>query len=277
MSDAGMDILMITHKRPGYTRLALGRLLDSCDETMRVWVWQNGRDERTISVVESFASHPRFHTFEISTENLKLNVPTNWFWTRAQGRYVSKVDDDCLVPPNWGQTLREAHESSPELGVVSGWVYPEEDYFPELAEKKIRTLSGGQKVMQNCWVGGSGYVMKRSLIERYGPLRRKDSFTTYCIRLASKGLVNGWYFPFVYVEHMDDPRAPHTSLRSDSDLHENTPLTAIHRGTVNIGEWTASLRRNARYVQIAPVDPRYHSRWRRLLRRVFGPKDDRWP
>lgn len=33
------DVLMITYNRAEYTRRALARLLDTADETMRIWVW----------------------------------------------------------------------------------------------------------------------------------------------------------------------------------------------------------------------------------------------
>ena len=71
------DVLMITYKRPAFTRLSLARLLDSCDSAMRVWVWHNGDDAATIDVVRSFERHPRFHRLHVSPENVKLRAPTN--------------------------------------------------------------------------------------------------------------------------------------------------------------------------------------------------------
>ena len=46
--EQSIDILMITYNRPEYTRLSLERLLATCDESMRVWVWHNGTDEETL-------------------------------------------------------------------------------------------------------------------------------------------------------------------------------------------------------------------------------------
>ena len=103
-----IDILMITYNRPEYTGLSLERLLATCDESMRVWVWHNGTDEETLEIVQSFRDHPSFFKFHHSIENKKLNEPTNWLWTHAKGDFLSKVDDDCLHSGT-GRALRKGH------------------------------------------------------------------------------------------------------------------------------------------------------------------------
>lgn len=32
-----------------------------------------------------------------SPENVRLTEPANWFWKKADGGLISKVDDDCIV------------------------------------------------------------------------------------------------------------------------------------------------------------------------------------
>ena len=96
----GTDVLMITYNRPDYTRLALSELLARCDASMRVWVWHNGDDAETLALVRSFEDHPRFHRFHHSEQNVGLTAPTNWLLADATGAYLSKVDDDCVVPLN---------------------------------------------------------------------------------------------------------------------------------------------------------------------------------
>ena len=83
-----------------------------------------------------------------------------------------------------------------------------------------------------------------------------------------KGYVNGWVYPFMYQEHMDDPRAEHTSLLTDADLEQHLPLSAKKVGVRTIDEWTELLRRDALAVQTTPATKLYFSRPSRLLRRV---------
>jgi glycosyltransferase involved in cell wall biosynthesis len=262
------DVLMITYNRAAYTRLSLTSLLDRCDDDMRVWIWQNGSDPDTMAVVDDLRSHPGVFRYHHSLENQGLNAPTNWLWSEAEGEYLSKVDDDCIVPDDWGPRLRQAHREVPEFGVIGCWRFQEEDFIPELAEKKIRRFSGGHALLVNLWVEGSGYLMKRACLEANGLLRERQTFTEYCIALGIKGWCNGWLYPFLYQEHMDDPRALHTGLRTDADLQTFLPLSAARNRVATLSEWDAQLRRSARVVQEASPDPAYWKPWRRGLRRA---------
>jgi glycosyltransferase involved in cell wall biosynthesis len=257
-----IDILMITYNRPEYTRLSLTRLLETCDDSMRVWLWHNGTHEETLDFVHSFTEHPRVAHFHHSTTNERLRVPTNWLWEQAQGQYVSRVDDDCLVADGWAQKLREAHEDFSGFGVLGSWRYPDEDFLPELAERKIKEFPGGHRILQNFWVQGSGYLMKRRCIEEHGLLGEAESFSQYCMKLALADYVNGWYFPFIREEHMDDPRSPYTLLKTDADLVERLPLSARNMGAATLKQWTEQLRTSARRVQEASIDPRDYRGWR---------------
>jgi GT2 family glycosyltransferase len=264
---ATLDILMITWNRPRYTTLTLQRLLDTCDQGMRVWIWQNGLDGEMLNVLAGFRGHPCLYHVHINPENKGLREPTNWFWRHAEAPYLSKVDDDCLLPDGWARTLIAAHVESPRLGLLGCWRFYDEDFVPELAERKLRELPGGHRVMLNCWVQGSGYVMKREVVQQLGSLVSYESFTDYCVRAARAGWINGWYFPFIHEEHMDDPRSPYSQLRSDEDFRLNRPLSAVNDNVQSLEEWKNRVRWMARSVQAAPIDPRYHQGWRAKLRR----------
>ncbi len=266
--DGSIDVLMITYNRPAYTRLALTRLLETCDERTRVWLWQNGGDPATLEVVRSLAGHPRVHQFHHSEQNARLTEPTNWLFSGARGEFVSKVDDDCLMPFGWTETLRRAHADEPQFGVLGCWRFPDEDFRSDLALRKVKQFAGGHRVMLNCWVEGSGYLMKSRCIRELGLLSEGRSFTRYCIELARRGWTNGWYFPFLFQEHMDDPSSDHCELRCDADLIRNPPLMAQRWGVRTIGEWRNCFREEAIYLQRASPDPRAYQGWRKKLTTV---------
>ena len=261
-----IDILVITHRWPRYACLSLETLLESCDDSMRVWIWHNGNDRDTFETARRFSTHSRVVAFRYSRENVKLREPTNWMWNHAKGDYLSKVDDDCLVSPHWAQTLRRAHEDEPRFGVIGSWRFYDEDYIPDLAEKKIAAYSGGHRIMRNPWVQGSGYLMKRECLAQQGLLRKRQSFTNYCLELACRGYVNGWYYPFIHEEHLDDPRSPLSGLSSDEDLLDRLPLSAQSRGITTLEAWTAQMRDFARTVQAADPEPLNHMSSRQRAR-----------
>lgn len=266
-----IDILVVTHSRRVYTRLTLEQLFATCDDTMRVWIWHNGDDEETLEVTRSMTSHPRLYKFHHSVENKRLIEPINWLWTNARGQYLCKVDDDSLMPDGWAQKLRQAHQDVPEFGVIACWHFRKEDFRPALASKKIREFRGGHQLLQNCWVQGSGVMMKRACLETAGLLKAgRGGHPAYCIKLAASGWVNGWYYPLICMEHMDDPRSPHSLLKSDEDFQRYMPSSAKDNNNVKtLAQWQAQLQRSAIIVQKASLDPRHYQGWRWRLRTIW--------
>ncbi len=265
-----IDLLMVTHARPHYTRLSLPRLLDSCDERTRVWVWHNGMHAETLEVVRANLDHPRLHRFHHSPSNELLREPINWFFEHSDGHLLGFVNDDCLVSDGWVQRLSRAHHDVAQFGVIACWHFPVEDYLPELAQKKTHRFDCGHQLMVNPWVQGSGVIMKRECVDALGVLPTRDKgFTRYCIRIAAAGWVNGWCVPLVPIDHMDDPRSPHTMLKTDADLERHLPLSAWMRGTRTIEAWTAHLRMSARAIQESPIDPRLYLGVRKKFRRLW--------
>ena len=262
---ARTDILMVTYRSAGYLHLSLPRLLETLGDRDRVWLWHNGDDEATIEALRGYRSDERVHRYHHSRENARLREPTNWLWHESSARFVSKVDDDCLVSPGWLDTFASAHEDCSSFGVIGSWRHPQEDYRPDLAERKIATFPGGHRLLRNLWVQGSGYLMRREIVDRLGPLRPEESFTAYCIRVGRYGAENGFYFPFVPEDHMDDPRSPHTLIHNDGDLLDRMPLSAQANGVTTVADWVAQLQRSAEVLQGASLDPRAYDGWRRRL------------
>lgn len=250
-----IDILVITYNRPLYTRLTLERLLATCDETMRVWIWHNENDEETLAVVQSYLNHPCLYKFHHSKENKILIEPINWLWANAKGEYLCVLGDDSLVSDGWAQKLRRAHQDVNEFGVLGCWHFLPEDFIPEVAKRKIKTFRHGHRLLQNPWVGSSAHLMKRKCVQLQGLLREKETFPQYCVRLRWRGWINGWYYPFVQVEHMDDPRSTHTQLKSDENLLEYLPLTARKNSISTLEDWEKLIKKTAQHAQTSKIEP----------------------
>jgi len=268
MGQGIIDILMVTYNRLEYTQRSLPRLLDSCDESMRVWVWHNGNDAATLELVRSLESHPRMHRIHHCPENKRLREPTNWFWANSDGDYVSKIDDDNLMPDGWGDKLRGAHEAEPKVGAIACWGFMPDDVLPELVNRKLRDLGNGHRIMRNAWVAGTGHVMKRACVQQMGPIAENQTFTMWCVRLAVAGWINGFYHPFIFMENMDDPRSAYTRLKSESDFQENKSLSADRFGIQSLQQFRDRQRVLAMEIQRAHPDARRFVGWRRKLRQV---------
>lgn len=265
-----IDILMITYNRPEYVRRALPRLLETCDADMRVWLWHNGDHEETLAAVREHADHPQIAHFEHSRQNLKLREPTNWFWQSATAPLLSKVDDDCLMPDDWGESLRRLHHDIPKLGLAGCWPWLETDFDARIAAPKIRTFAPGHKLMLNCWLGGSGYALKREAQQAAGPLREDQSFTNWCIRRAREGWIIGWPVPLLLMEHMDDPRSPHCRFQTEQEFQRMRGLSAEMRGIDSLDAFRKRQHEAALELLRASPDPRDHIGWRVKWRRIMA-------
>jgi len=264
-----IDILIISHNRPDYTSLSLQRLLESCNEQMRVWLWQNGSHPATVEVVRRFATHPRVYRYYESPTNLKLRGPMNWIFREADGQYIAKIDDDCLVPDGWHLPLVALLSADPTFGVAACWHFHEADFDASLAAPKIREYTDGIRAMLNPWVQGSGFIMKRECVDQCGLLPDNvGSFTPYCWMLFNRGWHLGWPLPLVLIDHMDDPRSLHSRFQSEEDFLRDPPLSAEFGGVRSLAEWRERIQWNARQVLEAPLDPRAYRGWRHLKRRI---------
>jgi cellulose synthase/poly-beta-1,6-N-acetylglucosamine synthase-like glycosyltransferase len=262
----GIDVLMVTYNRPVYTARSLAAVFEHSAPATRIWLWHNGNDADTLRVVEQYRD--RLFRFVHSEENVRLTKPTNWLFENATGALLGKVDDDCIVPSSWDTQLSRAHCDEPSFGVLGCWRFFDEDFIPELAHKKIRSFRGGHRLLCNHWVAGTGYLMKRECVADIGLVKEARGFSDYCIELARRGWVNGWTYPFLYQEHMDDPRAAHTGIRSDEDLRRSGPLSAQQHNITTVSAWEQKLRQSARDVQAAPLGLAYYSPMRRRARNL---------
>jgi len=106
-------------------------------------------------------------------------------------------------------------------------------------------------------------------MKKFGPL--KTSATTgYWINLALNGFINGFYYPLIYVEHMDDPKSRYCLIK-DKESFETAAAVTVGlqagrykdlRGRL---QWRQEIIRN---LMDDPYDPKYYLGWRRKLRRL---------
>lgn len=262
------DVLMVVHSRAAYTARTLPRLLDVCEaEGGRVRVWRNGDDPEVAAVVASCRDHPALHEVHHEPANAPLRVATNWLWAGTDGAFVGKVDDDCLVRPGWLAGLRDLHARGERFGALCAWHYAPDDFDEQLARPKIEEIDG-VRLLRNLWTAGSGYVMRRSVVEDCGGIGDDESWHGFCVRASRRGWISGWPLPLILQDHLDDPRIDGSGVTTDADLERYLPLSARSLGITTLDDWIRALRDDARYVQTASLDPRAYSRFGRVLRRI---------
>ena len=132
-------------------------------------------------------------------------------------------------------------------------------------------LPGGHRVLKNCWIAGTGHLIKRRCLEDGGSaLAEGQTFTNWCVHLAARGWIHGWYYPFLYMENMDDPRSPLTQLRTEDDFRANKGLSPTRFGVTSLEELRARQTQLALEVQTCSTNPWHYIGWQGRARRLMS-------
>ena len=263
-----IELAFITYQRLEYTKLALASVLADPTEEFSLTIWDNASTDGTVDYLRNEVSDPRITDIVFSKENVGQTAAVNTVWSRSKADLLGKLDNDCIVSPGWTRTLARAHDDIADLGVVAMWHFFADDFDYETAKHKIATY-GDHQIFRHPWTCGTGLLIKRATYERFGPIERKAT-TRYWLTMALAGYINGFYYPLVYQEHMDDPRSEHCLIR-DAESFEKYKDVTFGLGSGRYDDVTGRLKARNEMVRNLledPVDPRYYCGWRRTMRRV---------
>lgn len=263
-----IDLVFITYNRLEYTKLALASVLAEPTEEFSLTIWDNASTDGTVEYLKKEVNDPRIADIVFSKENVGQVTAVNEVWGRSQADLLGKLDNDCLVTPGWTRTLTEAHKDIAELGVVACWHYFPDDFDYERAKHKIQTFNGHQ-ILRHPWTCGTGVLIKRGAFEKLGPMQGKTPWE-YWLKMAMAGYINGFYYPLVYQEHMDDPRSKHSALKDEASYQaaKKVTVTINSPGLETLANrwcWRGEILDN---LLDNPWDVKHYVGWRGKWRRV---------
>ena len=217
-------LLMVTYNRLEYTRLALEGVLKLDYPNLRVVVWDNASTDGTVEYLRERLKNLPHATLIASPVNRGVVAPMNVVWSSdPEAELLAKIDNDTLVPPELLRRLAECHRQCKRLGVLSGFHFRKEG--EALAEERRIKSFDGVRVLPQPYVGGCAVMIRREVFQKIGPIGcRTDGpdgrpfmdsgWTMYQQRLTDEGFINGYPWPPVHVDHMEDTRSPHC-IRSE--------------------------------------------------------------
>lgn len=268
-----IELVFITYNRLEYTKLALERILADPSEAFDLTIWDNASTDGTAAYLKSEVSDPRIRDIHLSDTNIGQTEAVNTIWSRSKADLLGKLDNDCLMTPGWTRTLAQAHADIDELGVVACWHFFEDDFDAQRAAAKIQTF-GRHRIFRHPWTCGTGLLVKNDTYRRLGPIQSK-AMTHYWLTMAAAGYVNGFYYPLVYQEHMDDPKSQYARIQNETDFQNARQTTVgLAAGRYHDLEgrfrWRQEILRN---LLDDPYDPAYYTGLGhkvRLLKKKFG-------
>jgi glycosyltransferase involved in cell wall biosynthesis len=259
---------MLTYNRLEYTKRSLTRLLTDPTEEFDLTIWDNGSTDGTQEYLQSFNDR-RIVDIHFSVTNKGQAYATNEIWSKSCSKLVGKVDNDCLVMPGWTKILAQAHEDLENLGVVGCWHFFPDDFDYNRARHKIQRF-GKHQIFRHPWIDGSALLVKRSIYTSFGPCSDNEYLTGFWLRLALEGYINGFYYPLIFQDHLDDPLNPQCLIIDDRSFREhlqiNQGLKAKRYNDIEgRKKWRQEIVRN---LLDDPYDPRCYVGWRSRLTRL---------
>jgi len=264
-------IVVVTHNRLEYTKKTIARLLEDKNEEFDLYLWDNASDDNTPEYLKDGIDDPRVTEVFLSNENAGQVGGMNYVWGKTKAELVGKLDNDCLVTPGWTRILAQAHKDVPRLGAVACWHFFPQDFDYDLAKGKIQSF-GEHRVFRHPWVGGTGFLMKRQTFLECGPWKGgADVGTTYYfLQMALRGYINGWYYPLVFQEHMDDPMSEHSMLKTDQSIEElhDVTYTLRNRDIRTMRERLMWRDKVIKDLLCSPWEAKRHVGWRKKWQRA---------
>jgi len=266
LENLNIDLIFITYNRLEYTKLSLASVLADPTEEFSLTIWDNASTDGTVEYLKHEVKDHRIVGIILSKENLGQISAVNEIWGKSKADLLGKLDNDCIITPGWTRTLAQAHTDIPKLGAVACWHFPPEDFDYERAKHKIHTFNG-HKIFRHPWTCGTGLLLKRDTFRKFGPIMGKGT-TQYWLNIALAGYVNGYYYPFIYQEHMDDPKSSHCMLTNDESIRRFQNITCVLRDK-RINTMKARLKRREFVLEnlnSGPWEAKYYVGWRSKVR-----------
>lgn len=265
-----IDLVFITYNRLEYTKLALASVLAEPEEKFSLTIWDNASTDGTVEYLKKEVNDPRIADIIFSKENIGQTTAVNEVWCKSNADLLGKLDNDCLVTPGWTRILAQAHRDIENLGVIACWHFPLEDFDENAVVKagKIQRF-GKHQILRHPWTCGTGLLVKRDTVARFGLIQEKGT-TMYWLKIALSGYVNGYYYPFIRQEHMDDPKSSHCMLKNDESICRMRDVTFVLREH-NINSMQDRWRRREivlKNLNSGPWEAKHYVGWRATLRGV---------
>ena len=262
-----INLLFITYNRLFYTKLALESILADKSEEFSLTIWDNASSDETPDYLTSI-DDPRIKDIVLSKENVGQIEATNRIWSESKADLLGKLDNDCIVTPGWTKTLSQAHEDIPELGVIAMWHFFEDDFDYTRAEHKIQEFNG-HNIFRHPWTCGTGLLIKREVYQKLGPMPGPTT-NSYWLEMAKAGYINGFYYPFICQEHMDDPKSKYCEIQDEASFAKAQATTVglqsgNYKDIAGRYKWRDEIVRN---LLDDPYDIKYYIGWRKKWQNV---------
>lgn len=261
-----VHLVFITYNRLEYTKKSLPSLLGDKNADFTITLWDNASTDDTQEYLQSI-NDPRIVEKKFSKENVRLNGAANAVFAKSTADLVGIAENDFIYRDGWIGTLAQAHKDIPDLGKIACWHLGEDVFDEKRAAHKIQTF-GNHKILRHPWTGGGAGLIKLDTWRKCGPFE-SSATTSYWMRMAQKGFINGWYYPLIHLEHMDYPWSPHFAFAGKTEEWLAVKANAARSGIRSVEDARKRHRFIVNGLVKGPWDIKYYIGWRLKLRNIL--------
>jgi len=258
-----IELIFVCYNRLAYTKLSLASLLTDPADEFSLTIWDNASTDGTQDYLSTLED-PRITRKVYSRKNVFMRGAAEECFDKSSADVVGVLGNDFLFTPGWTKILAQAHADVPEFGQISCWHLGPEYFDEARARHKIQSF-GTHQVLRHPWTDGTG-IVKLKTVRDYGV--EGIGGTTYGLRLAREGYVNGFYFPLIYAEHMDYPWSDHYAYPGRLEEGIEKSVTYKKRGIRTIEDAKAWHQVVVRNILDDPWEVKYYLGWRKKLKGI---------
>jgi glycosyltransferase involved in cell wall biosynthesis len=210
---------MVTFNRLDYTKKAIPSVLNQTVKKFELHIVDNNSTDGTVEYLKSL-NDPRVK-LTLWNQNKGLSAATNFVFHHSDSQFFGKVDNDVIIPADWLERCLEAHKAYPDFGFIGGCHFTPAQLEPY---KPIIDELNGIRVWRKTHIGGACFLIKAKDYFKYGPVNGQGimGLSDYQIKFHENGKVNGFLYPFIWVDHMEYGESPN-NIRTEE--YENYSLS----------------------------------------------------
>lgn len=118
--NASLSIVIVTKNRKALLQSCLSSLVFQTQPPSEIIVVDNGSDDGTVGLVNSFSQQVKIPIYLIQDKRLGYPFIYNTGLKKAQSRWVGVIDDDCLVDNQWVESMMRVINKYPDSSAILG-------------------------------------------------------------------------------------------------------------------------------------------------------------
>lgn len=185
-----VSVIILNYNGKQYLQGCVNSVLKNQYPNLEVILVDNASTDDSLQQVQDlYGSNPKLRIIK-SSENLGFSGGNNLGYEKSRGKYIVFLNNDTLVEPDWLNSLVDALETDPSIGIAQSLVYQFDGktiqtagwVFSDYLIKKIALCLdkpnglGLKPIYDVSFVSGASMIIRREILDTMGAFEPKVPF-----------------------------------------------------------------------------------------------------